>query len=410
MSNRMRHLRPRGDRPGIARPVALVGLVAVSLLVTTALLSSTAESAISQAQTNAARALYQAEGGLHEFMRARAAAGLGITAGTSTVTLPEGGTVQITAAILRHSETAADEISRTISLLAEPVSNGQVAGRAVVALIEQNGEYVTMDLQVDEGAVVGSDLEVGGSSQIIDRSRLCSDTTDVGAIRHSADADVDTTGSGVVSGRVTESANTGEDFEREILNGRTLDELAELAEIQFGSRWGKANWDNNARVEVDAADSRYRWGCPSGMDVTCTNPADTLYYPIIAVDASGSTGRQIDIQGDYGQGILIVLNGSMRITGNFQFKGVILIDGYIDMTGTGGRTGSKIEGSVIAFGEVTGTGSGSRISESETTGNAVISFNRCALNAAQQSFNDRARANPVYSPPSSTFAWFEVVR
>ena len=32
------------------------------------------------------------------------------------------------------------------------------------------------------------------------------------------------------------------------------------------------------------------------------------------------------INGDYGQGILIVVNGSLKIQGNFIFRGIVLVE------------------------------------------------------------------------------------
>ena len=402
------------DRRGIALPVALVGLVAVSLLVTTALLSSSTESAISAAQSNGVRGLYDAEGGLQEYLRARAAAGDSLTRTSPvTVTLPENGrTVRITPSRLRIETfgASADSVMYTISLLSEPLRNGTPRGRAVVAFVRQPGEFATMSLNVKEGAVVGTDLEVGGNSQVIDRSSICADTTsDPGAVKHADGAEVTTQGSGQITGEVRSSSNSGEAFEQEILNGYTMEQYADLADIKFGNRFSTAGFgtDTNTRIKYDATSTRYRWGCPTGMNITaCASSADSTYYPVVAIDANGGV---VDIQGDHGQGILLVLNGHLQITGNFKFKGLILVDGYIDMAGTGNSaTGAKIEGSVIAFGN--NTTERSRVTESETRGSAVISYNRCAIDEAQNSFNTRARNFPTMRTPSTTFAWYEVVR
>lgn len=394
------------DRRGVALPLALVGLVAVSLLVTTALLTSSTESAISAAQSNSARTLYVAEGGLQEYLRQTVAAGAGLQPGVNTVTV-EGQQVQVTTALL-HSRTdnPLTSVSRTLSLLAEPMQGGQSRGRAIIAMVRQNGVFTTMSLNVNEGAVVGSDLEVGGNSKVIDNSTICSDTVGAGAVKHADGTTVKTTGSGDIDGEITKSRNRGQDFVEEILGqGKTLRDFADLGEIQFGSMFNKPEFPNNAKAEWNATDPRMRWGCPTKMGFTCPSGADTTFYPIIAIDAGGDA---IDMQGDHGQGILIVVNGSMKITGNFLFKGIILIEGYVDMSGTGGQTGSKIEGSVVAFGQ--NTNQRSRVDESETSGNAVIAYNRCAVNAAQQSFNNRSQRFPRYQAPSTTFAWYEVVR
>jgi hypothetical protein len=293
-----------------------------------------------------------------------------------------------------------------VSLLAEPLRNGSPQGRAIIAMVRQAGLFTTMALNVNEGAVVGSDLEVGGNSKIIDRSTACADSVGGGAVLHANGTTVEKTGSGEISGAVRQAQTAGEAFVTSILRGRTLPELGRLADIQFGTMFNKAAFPSNARASSDASDPRMRWGCPARMGFTCPVPADTLYYPAIAIDAGGGA---VDLQGDYGQGILIVVNGSLKITGNFQFKGIMLIEGFIEMTGTGGVTGSKVEGSVVAFGRNTG-GTSSKVDESVSSGNAVISYNRCQVNAAQAAFNARARQFPSFQAPSTTFAWYEVVR
>lgn len=396
----------RRNRRGVALPLALVGLVSVSLLVTTALLTSSTETAISAAQANSTRLLYDAEGGLQEYLRQTALAGAGLTVGQTTVTLQETRqTVRLTTALLTSDTTSSDSVF-IASILAEPLVNGQVSGRAILAMVAQQATFGNMSLNVDEGAVVGSDLEVGGSSKVIDNSTICSDTVGAGAVKHAYDTDVDATGSGRIEGEVRESQNAGQAFVEEILgDGKSLDDFANLADIKFGPQFGETDFPNNARAKWDATDKKMRWGCPTQMGITCTDPNSTHDYPIIAIDAKGGT---VDLQGDHGQGILIVVNGSLKITGNFLFKGIMLIEGYIEMRGTGGQTGSKIEGSVVAFGQ--GTTQSSRVDESTTSGNAVIAYNRCEVNAAQNAFNQRARQFPTYSAPSTTFAWFEVVR
>lgn len=397
------------SRRGVALPLALTGLVVVSLLVTSAVLTSSTESAIAGAQQGAARSLYDAEGGLNQRLQTLLANGQMLTSGTANVVLPENNrTVQITTTIFQDQWNADNDIHTvTASLMAEPLNgSNQPFGRAVVAMVQQRASLALMSLNVNEGAVVGSDLTVGGNSKVIDRSTLCSDSVGGGAVLHADNATVRESGSGDIQGAVRESQHTGQDFVNHVLDGRSLEQFAALADIKFGAKFGTAAFPTNARPSATSSDARFNWGCPTGMSsVTCPNTASTTYYPVVAIDAGGGV---VDIQGDYGQGILIILNGSMQITGNFQFKGIILIDGYIDMSGTGGRTGSKIEGSVIAFGN--NTNRGSRVDESETQGNAVISYNRCEVNAAQNAYNARARANPTYTLPATGFAWYEVVR
>jgi Tfp pilus assembly protein PilX len=396
------------SRRGVALPLALTGLVVVSLLVTSAVLTSSTESAIAGAQQGSARSLYDAEGALNQRLRDMLTAGTGLSAGQVNVVLPENQrTVRITTTVFRNVLNAAgDTRTITASLLAEPLNGAnQPFGRAVVAMVQQTASFNTMSLKVNEGAVVGTDLTVGGNSKVIDRSTQCADSVGGGAVMHAAGARVNESGSGEISGAIRSSANSGQAFVNQILDGRSLTDFANLANIKFGAMFGQAAFPTNAHPAFNNANTKLRWGCPASMGVTCSDTVQAKYYPVVAIDAQGGA---VDLQGDHGQGIIIVLNGSLQITGNFKFKGIMLIDGYIDMSGTGGQTGSKIEGAVVAFGN--NTNQRSRVDESETQGNAVISYNRCEVNAAQEAYNKMARNNPTYAFPTTAFAWYELVR
>ena len=66
---------PLGQQ-GIALPLALLGLVAVTLLVTTVLLTSGSEFAVSASQKEADRSLYSASGALEDYVAGQAASGV----------------------------------------------------------------------------------------------------------------------------------------------------------------------------------------------------------------------------------------------------------------------------------------------------------------------------------------------
>src|SRR5215207_3767979 len=116
------------DRRGVALPVALVGLVAVSLLVTSALLTSATEGAISAAQSSSARALYDAEGGVQQYLTQVVAGTAPLQAGTRTVTLASGARVAITTTRMRHTPVGtAGAFAATYAVQAEAISDAGVA-------------------------------------------------------------------------------------------------------------------------------------------------------------------------------------------------------------------------------------------------------------------------------------------
>ena len=397
------------DRSGVALPLALFGLVAVTILVTTALLTSTTEAAMSNANLDATRTLYVAEGAVQAYV---ASQGANLRSVTNLEWTIPGTTDKARINVVRvgriPGNIAADPPygpTDRYAVTAEPLVNGR-AGRGVVAMVTLPSGFTNMDLNVNAGATVGSDLNVGGNSKVVDRSTACADTSGSVAVTHADGTAVTTSGSGTISGAVQESSLSGQAFVEYVLNGRTLREFAEVAEIKFGPMLGAASFPTNARASWNATDTRMRWGCPTGVGVTCTTAgADTLKYPSIAVDAEGGS---IDLQGDHGQGILIVMNGSFKITGNFVFKGIIIVEGYTEITGTAGKTTSKVEGALVSLGH--NTTQTNKIDESVTKGNAVISYNRCQVKTAQDAFNQAQLNNPTFRAPQASFAWFEVVR
>ncbi|MFW5950942.1 MAG: hypothetical protein ACOCVZ_02360, partial [Gemmatimonadota bacterium] len=72
-----------------------------------------------------------------------------------------------------------------------------------------------------------------------------------------------------------------------------------------------------------------------------------------------------------GQGILIV-EGDLNASGNFDFYGVVIVKGSLRTSGTG----NHFEGSVIVKGD------GELDSESITTGNSLVQYSRCRVNNA----------------------------
>lgn len=100
--------------------------------------------------------------------------------------------------------------------------------------------------------------------------------------------------------------------------------------------------------------------------------------------------------------MLIIRNGSLRIAGNFKYKGIILVEQDVRVLAATGGDG-KIEGSVVAF------GTGSEV-EDNVGGNAKIYHNRCSIVEAQSRLSLQALgAAPKQFGQRST-GWFEIVR
>lgn len=413
MSNRLARL--AADRRGVALPVALFGLVAVSLLVTTALLTSSTEYAISAAHRTAAGSLYTADAALEQYIFTRAqAGGAFMRATTNGVAQGPGGkryTIQV--ARLSWTSVATATPATTVgaqelfSVVAQP-EDGR--GRGVGAFLRLLRTANRLNTNINAGATSGGDLKVSGNATISDGR---SGVNYCNAARDSAVSDFAvqvTRGSEIDLGN--NAANNLEgvadtaDFRKDSLAhhvlgpGVTLLSLADMAQIKFGERWDLPEYATTV-ISAASADTMYNWGCPQQLLVGVTCPDNSAErFRVVAIDADGGT---VKINGRYGQGMIIVLNGSLEIQGNFTYKGIILVEK--DMFIRGGAAGqeSKIEGGVIAFGS-------SSAVEDNITGTATIKYNICAINEAEEALNNGALANAPQARTGTTFAWYELIR
>jgi hypothetical protein len=408
------------DERGIALPLALIGLICVTLMITAALLTSSTEAAISGAHKDAVSDLYVAESGVQRYVATAFAQTAPFSflpqPSTSTITVGSGSSarqVQIgVAEVLRMpSPGASAGPSAYVSVAATPLDGGgRPRGRTISSLLYLTSTISNLNLNVNAGVSVATDLTVTGNSKIIDNSALCADkTTNDNAIEHSQGTTVTKSGNGTISGDVEQLNLTQAEFRARILGGRTLEQYANLAEIKFGPKFGTPAFNNGTKPRSSQTNMDYNWGCPKDLGAGCDTGPYTARYPVVAIDASQMTNKLVHLTGDHGQGTLIVLGGHLKITGNFIYKGIILIEGALEMKGTGSES-AKLEGTVAAFGAV--DGKKNQLEDSETSGNAMIRYNRCEVAAAIAAFNNNQMASPQWAVPDQnpTFAWYELVR
>jgi hypothetical protein len=407
----------------MALPVALLGLLGISVLVVGVLITSTGESASSAAHQDGTRQFFAVEGGIEAFVATQGNLFVPGQALTGFQYTPPGATRALSISV---HEVAAfvtpipDQFERHFAVRGEPVGGG----RGLFAMVTTS----PLQLDINSAAVFGGDARLSGNTLVSDGrdSESCSDARADDAILHASGAEVTRSGNTQVLGEQTESALEADDLIRAVLGGMSMEEFAiyvhrqglpDSLYVAFGTNpiWGtrtafsgtgsdkpasiegnRNNWSPRARTH------RYHWYCPGKQDdaLECWNKvpqSDTLANKIILVDAAD---REITLQGDHGQGMILVLNGGIRISGGFVFRGIILADKDIDMQGTG----NKVEGAIISRNEV-------RIdrpndSDSEISGDAVIRFNRCAINSVMNSLN------PVGGVPRvlRTTNWAELLR
>jgi hypothetical protein len=430
----------RLGREGIALPLALLGLVAVSLMVTAALLTSSTEVAVSGAHRDAARGLYNSNGALEQYVAQRAAAATAnrLAEGPATVVGADGRTYDLRVGLLERGTGAIAAapggqpgmfMDETFSLVASPP---QGRGRSVGALVASRRTLLNARFNVNAGFTSGGNVSIGGSSLVSNGA-----TGQAGCDSSAAPYSVEVTQGATINAgarNVEGATRVSQTVKAQLMNqvfgqGVTLDTLAKSATHKFGPMfdrpgipasggnpavpgWTAPRWNNGTRPsDVDypnlaGTDSLYNWGCPTAdIDVRrtlCTNVGKKRFV-VVAIDASQLNQQEVVLNGDWGQGILMILNGSLAIQGNFVFRGILLVEKDLKVGGGNGQFEGKLEGTVISFGE------NSNVTD-DIRGNAVIRYNRCSINDAQNALNNRRLLDMPQVLQGRTFSWFELVR
>ncbi|HYR10499.1 MAG TPA: hypothetical protein VEQ60_22175 [Longimicrobium sp.] len=410
MSNRFARL--AADRRGVALPVALFGLVAVSLLVTTALLTSSTEYAISAAHRTAAGSLYSADAALEQYIFTRAQLGgayLQATAANAPGVAegPDGKNYSIQVARLSWANVAPPAPNQVAaqelySLVATPADG---RGRGVGAFLRLLRTAARLDTNINAGATSGGNLTITGSSLISDGR---SGVNYCGTADNQSDYAAQVTKGSTIDSKEKnlEGVTNVTTYDKSKLAdnvlgpGVTLRQLADNAQIKFGPRWTKPAFSGKPAADADALNEEYDWGCPAELGITCPTTASRSRHVVVGIDANGG---EVLINGDYGQGLIVILNGSLSIQGNFVFKGIILVERDLNIRGGSGGEESKIEGAVVSFGE------NSTIADN-MSGNATIKYNFCAIEDAERAMNQNALMSAPQARVGSTFAWYELIR
>ncbi|CAA9327677.1 MAG: hypothetical protein AVDCRST_MAG68-2245 [uncultured Gemmatimonadetes bacterium] len=407
------HFRALRNEHGVALPLAMIGLVVVSILVTAALVSSSTELAVSGAHQEATRGVYSAEEGLEAYVssldaQVRANPLVPLASFAGTFAIPSGGDASVTLRQLyrRNPVTTPGAVvtnGRAVyCITSTPVRSGGRTSRMLGAFLQFDLTPGDLRLNVNGAGSFGEDVVVKGNSEIVGQAQnvsLCGSVGAVPAIETSKDGTLETSGSVTLEGGSRQTEEDTAQFRARILGGKTPLQVAQKANIKFGPLLGSTRtFSNNFRARSDVAtkDSA-NWGCPDSMDgVTCTAAAaDTSYYPVVGIDARGG---QVDLQGEHGQGIIVVINGGLRVSGNFKYKGIIIVDGDLDVTGT-----LQVEGAVIGLNAI----QVGRDGTNHLGGTVNITFDPCVNRRVQQAFNDD---NPAFTLGRPLYGWFEVVR
>ena len=429
------HLR---NRQGIALPVALFALLIITVLITGVLLTGSTEAALGFAQRDATEDLHAAEGAIQAYVGQVNAA---VTPGTSPSythfgTLPPMNITVAREAILPMAA-GGTEMSTLYSVRAERPGGGRTlvaTVRARQTQLPNFNPWVPAPLTLGDGGLVSGTQQGGsaGSSIKIDdgtTNPLCPGQTPAeNAVIYAEGETYRREGSATVRGAEKESTFNSQDLIRQVLGNISMRDLAWNADIKFGAMYQRPAFSTGAQVfsgnTTSNTDTRtdYDWGCPKdlidGVNAaspgngvrTCSSIAGQSYYPVVAIDAQNGT---VDISNHHGQGILIVINGTLRISGKFVYKGLILAERNVLLSGAGPSWPPSIEGAIVAAGEtiVDDPNLVPPEEQSQSTGHRQIRYNACALSAAVGSFNGVGGTN--WGAPTilgSITNWFEVVR
>jgi hypothetical protein len=383
------------DERGVALPLALIGLVAVTLLVSTALITSSTELAISGAQQDATQALYVAEGGVQAYVAEQGVALAGVAGAAPFSYTPPGAgagaTVQIGVVHLGNRMLADSSLLRQYSVTATP---GAGVGRTVAAIVTQLlPKPIPMETNITSALTLGGNLDVDGNAfWVSGRSLDSSCGAGVEAVRMSNESDIDVNNTNhmdnfvgtdddgnAVKGyaAIDQSELTRSELALDVMGGMTLDQL--IARVPPENRWGP------------------KYSPPSGP-VREFDGWVSAEEKVAVVDGDGGT---VELEG--GSGVIIIVNGNLEMAGNATFNGIIIVEGSFWLHGRPQVNGALISLSIDAENLI-------ELDElAELDGNVTIQYDRCQINEAAQKFGEMAQGMGTPTV-GSTHAWQEVIR
>jgi hypothetical protein len=424
MNDRPQEL-PGTDRRGAAMPVAVLSLVALTLLVTGMLLTSATEVVVSVGQRDAATNLYAAEGAIEAWIATR---GADLSPGTVVEWTAPGAAVPVRIEVQRLAAELPGVAPGRHSLYAIQARPAAAPhGRSATVLVRKREDTLPRFAPLVATAVVaGGSSRVaagtGGGPVVIDGADhpLChgGDPSAGAAVLLSSDAVLEAGAPDLILGDSLRAAAGGATLAASVLGGISLRDLAWGAEIRFGRYFHEAPLPPGAVVVSGSPDSRLDWGCPADLVESvraassaaprpCASAAAAGRWVFAAIDAGNG---HVTLSDHHGQGVVVVLNGDLHLTGGFVFRGLILAERRILVSGGGAGWPPSVDGALVAVDGVqidpalTPPGLG-------TAGHRAVRFDRCAVDRAVQAVEsaggERWRAAGVLG---RSFGWFEVIR
>ena len=358
-------------REGFALATAIVAIVLIGLLIAASFFGSNQEFRTGRNSLYQERALAAAEYGqsyvLTDF-------------DTDAYRAQTKGTVVTRNFTVQDDATAAVDITKLNMLTFSVVSEGVAAVGTDMEARRRTGMLIR--LEVPELRIQGAITTAGktnitgtGSTSGVDQNPTGWNCDEAGPQRAGVvnDNAADVTASGACSGfsciggdpKVAVDPLAGDPGTYDEFGGIDYDSLAAMANIVFNI--GATPTIVNIAPSVvggvcNKADPK-NWG-DVNRNVVTPGPCES-YFPIIHLKGTGT----VEVKNGFAQGLMLV-DGNLKLTGNFHFYGPIIVKGNFNTD----AVGNKVFGGVMAGNEGCATNPCNTV-----TGNAHVQFSRCAI-------------------------------
>jgi hypothetical protein len=377
---------PSRERSGFALPLVLFGLICVSLLTATALITASSESASSTAHQQATAELYATEAALEAYL-ADETQDLERAAGVDELIYEPRDSPPVRLAVVRLASLPRPDGSRrdVYAVSARSTRGGRMLSVVVTDSVPDPRHPL---LRLAAAVTVARDLVVGPGDARIDANSDGCEAAGASAIRLSVDGRLDLGAGGLqqpeaagyspgefgIEGAVSRSG-APEELVRDVLG---TDDLRALAGTVPRDLW----------LDGSRAPASSRW------------LREVLAHPgaVVVVDAGGEV---FSLEGGSYAGLLILLNGDVRLADTITYDGVILVEGTFQLRGE-----IALRGALLSVGRAVG---GRPERPSEIGPGARITFDGCSVESAGRAFREldaRARRHELRRVGS----WMEMVR
>jgi hypothetical protein len=385
----------RNDR-GIALPLALLALVLVSILIAGGLITSTTEAATGAAHRAGVTSLYQAEAATDWYVAEHG--GRPLVPGVYQITLDAANGTSSDLEVTVASLTDIREADQRIFVASVGARSATGSGREVVQLIRQTVDIAPLHTEVQSGLTLGGALNISGNAFTISGYDACGEGDDLMGV-HRAD------GAEITANHENHYDNfVGVDADGNEVSGKDAWLDSELSSLDLARQALGMEDAETIHDIVDRLPSYLKYGerfVDEGGQPLAKFDGYTGKESVTVVDAEGGHVR---LRG--GSGIIIIVNGSLEMSGNDRFDGIVVVEGRFRLSGT-----PEIRGALISLGEIH-TDEENVIDLDESAigqGHVTVRYDSCAVGLAERAFAD-AMAEGGLARTERPLGWFEVVR